>query len=346
MRCARTRYRNLLAEDVGTEPSEAITALDREIASSGATGIESIAEAGESLGVFLMTDIVGSTRLWAEHPFIAKGGDSFVASFDSSGDAVAAAVVAQEVLAASTWHTPDGIQVRMGVHLGAAQRRGDGWYGQPLNEAARMMAVAHGGQIVASKVIADEVRGVPFVDLGEHRLRDLDGTHHLFQVVVPGMTTEFPSLRSMGRYVTTLPAQRTTLIGRDDFITRIRALLLEHRLVSLIGSGGVENHAAVEVAGQELANFPGGVFFVDLTSAASDADVLAAVVSGIRTSVPPDVQPAEHLAAYLADRHALLIVDNCEHVVDRAAEVVDGLLECRSQPVGARHVTRGPPSPR
>ena len=84
---------------------------------------------------------------------IAKGGDSFVASFDSSGDAVAAAVVAQELLAASTWHTPDGIQVRMGVHLGAAQRRGDGWYGQPLNEAARMMAVAHGGQIVASKVI-------------------------------------------------------------------------------------------------------------------------------------------------------------------------------------------------
>ena len=125
---------------------------------------------------------------------------------------------------------------------------------------------------------------------------DLDGTHHLFQVVVPGMTTEFPSLRSMGRYVTTLPAQRTTLIGRDDFITRIRALLLEHRLVSLIGSGGVgKTRAAVEVAGQELANFPGGVFFVDLTSAASDADVLAAVVSGIRTSVPPDVQPPSTL---------------------------------------------------
>ena len=256
-------YRKLLAEEVGTEPSEAITELDREIASSGATGIESTTVTSESFGVFLMTDIVGSTQLWAQHPeamaadlavhdevleraiadnggtTISKGGDSFVAAFDEPGDAVAAAVVAQEMLTASTWRCADGIRVRMGVHLGAAQRRGDGWYGPPLNEAARMMAAAHGGQIVVSEAISAAVGGVAFVDLGEHRLRDLDGVHHLFQVVVAGLETTFPPLRSIARYVNTLPAQRTSLIGRDDFIARVRFLLLDHRLVSLVGSGGV-----------------------------------------------------------------------------------------------------------
>ena len=364
-------YRKLLAEEVGTEPSEAITELDREIASSGATGIESTTVTSESFGVFLMTDIVGSTQLWAQHPeamaadlavhdevleraiadnggtTISKGGDSFVAAFDEPGDAVAAAVVAQELLTASTWRCADGIRVRMGVHLGAAQRRGDGWYGPPLNEAARMMAAAHGGQIVVSEAISDAVGGVAFVDLGEHRLRDLDGVHHLFQVVVAGLETTFPPLRSIARYVNTLPAQRTSLIGRDDFIARVRFLLLDHRLVSLIGSGGVgKTRAAVEVAGQELANFPGGVFFVDLTTAENDAEVLAAVVSGVRTSVPPDVAADEHLVAFLTDQRALLIVDNCEHVVDHAAEVIDGLLSCGSRPARARHLARGAPHPR
>ena len=168
---------------------------------------------------------------------------------------------------------------------------------------------------------------VAFVDLGEHRLRDLDGTHHLFQVVVPGLQTEFPSLGSMSRYVTTLPTQRTELIGRDELVAGIRALLLEQRLVTLLGPGGVgKTRVAVEVAGQELENYPDGVFFVDFTTAASDADVVAALVSGIRTSVPPDQAADAHLAEYFADRRALLIADNCEHVVDRVAEVLDGLL--------------------
>jgi class 3 adenylate cyclase len=271
---------------------------------------------GESLGVFLMTDIVSSTRLWAEHPeamgsdlavhddvlrhaiaehggvTISTAGDSFFAAFDRSHDAVGAAVAAQQVLAATTWQVSDGIRVRMAVHLGAAQRRGESWYGPPLNETARMTAVAHGGQIVVSEDVAALLSDVALVDLGEHRLRDLDGTRRLFQVSVPGLATDFPSLRSMGSFVTTLPAQRTALIGRDDFIGRIRRLLLEHRLVSLIGPGGVgKTRAAIEAAGEELGSSPGGVFFVDLTTAADDADVLAAVVSGVRTSCHRVVRP-------------------------------------------------------
>jgi predicted ATPase/class 3 adenylate cyclase len=348
-------YRQTLLDEVGTEPSETITLLDREIARSGATDIvprwSPNSATGESVGTFLFTDIVGSTRLWAEHAeamsvdlaahddvlscaiadhggmTISKGGDSFAAAFERADDAVAAAVAAQQLLAATAWQLSDGVSVRMGVHVGAAQRRGDGWYGPPLNEAARMMAVAHGGQVVVSERVARIVSDVRLLDLGEHRLRDLDGTHHLFQVLAPGLPTEFPSLSSMSRYVTTLPTQRTELVGRDELTARVRALLLEQRLVTLLGPGGVgKTRVAVEVAGQELENYPDGVFFVDLTTAASGADVVAAFVTGIRTTVPPDQEAEAYLAKYLAERRAFLVADNCEHVVDRVAEVLDGLL--------------------
>lgn len=339
-------YRAFLLDEVGTEPSAAITSLDREIARASDQVVS-----GESLGVFLMTDIVGSTRLWADHPdamstdlathdgilsraitehrgvVISRAGDSFVGAFERVDDAVTAAIVAQQGLAETTWQLPEGIQARMGIHLGDAQRRGEGWYGLPLNEAARMMSAAHGGQIVVSEPVAARLPQVGFVDLGEHRLRDLDGTRRLLQVTVPGLLNDFPPLRSMGSYITTLPPQRTPLIGRDDLIVHIRRLLLEHRLVSLIGPGGVgKTRAAIEASGQELANFPGGVFFVDLTSTANRAEVLAALVGGVRSQVPPDRTAEEHLAVQLGERPALIVVDNCEHVVELAAELLDGLL--------------------
>lgn len=301
---------------------------------------------------FLVTEVVSSIRLRVEHAdamssdlvghddmigravldhggrTISTVGGSFAAAFDRANEAVAAAVAAQRELAASTWRVPDGIRARMGIHLDAAPRGGDGWYGPPLNETARMTAVAHGGQIVVSEPVAARLPDLTFVDLGDHRLRDLDGTRRLLQVVVQGLRAEFPPLRSMARYAMTLPAQRTPLIGRDELIAQVRRRLLEHRLVSLIGPGGVgKTRAAIETAGRELPNFPGGVFFVDLTAAASDADVVGAVISGLRMSVSPEQTSEEQLAAHLAHRHALLVFDNCEHVVDRAAELVDLLLD-------------------
>jgi predicted ATPase len=131
----------------------------------------------------------------------------------------------------------------------------------------------------------------------------------------------------MGTYVTTLPAQRTTLIGRDDLVASIRTLVREHRLVCLTGPGGVgKTRAAVEASGRELGAFPDGVFFADLTPATDRSGILAAVVSGIRLSVPPDRSTDEHLGIYLRERRALLVVDNCEHVVDEIAALVDQLL--------------------
>jgi predicted ATPase len=147
----------------------------------------------------------------------------------------------------------------------------------------------------------------------------------LFQVAAAGLPAEFPSLRSMESYVTTLPAQRTTLIGRNELIGEIRRLLLDHRLVSLLGPGGVgKTRVAIEAAGRELGTFGGGVFFVDLTNTATESDVIAAIVSGVRAPLEHDRPAVRSLAAHLAGRPALLVVDNCEHVVDQAAGGLGG----------------------
>ena len=339
-------YRTLLLEEVGTEPSEEIVRLDREIARA-----HDLVATGESPRVFLMTDIVGSTRRWAEDPdamaadlathdavmteaiehlggeVISRAGDSFAGAFADAEDAVGAAVAAQRALGAAAWRLDSGIQVRMGVHVGPAQRRGDGWYGLSLSETARITAVADGGQIVASDALVDRLPDLDVVELGEHRLRDLDDTSRLFQVAAPGLARDFPPLRSLGTYVTTLPAQRTTLVGRDELVARVRGLLRERRLVSLTGPGGVgKTRVAIEASGRELGGFPSGVFFADLTPATDRAGILAALVGGLRLSVPPDVSIDEYLASHLRPRRALLVIDNCEHVIDDAAAVINGLL--------------------
>jgi predicted ATPase/class 3 adenylate cyclase len=346
-------YRSHLAAEIGTEPAAALVALDRQIAGGDAeVDMPPIVVAPfDAPGVFLMSDIVGSTRLWLAHPeamgsdlvvhdeimrraisdhdgvTVATAGDSFTGAFDRPDDAVDAAIAAQRALAATEWQSTPGIRVRIAVHLGVAQRRGNGWYGAPLNETARMMAAGHGGQIVVSEPLAAELAGRGLLDLGEHRLRDLDGMRRLYQVTAPELPEEFPSLRSLGRYVTTLPPQRTALIGRDTLIGEIRGRLIDHPLVSLIGPAGVgKTRAAIEAAGRELATFDDGVFFVDLTAATTDADVLGAFVTAIKATGPPDRAVDELLADHLGQRNVLLVVDNCEHVIDGAAEAIDLLL--------------------
>ncbi len=131
----------------------------------------------------------------------------------------------------------------------------------------------------------------------------------------------------MGTFVTTLPAQRTPLLGREDFVGRVRKHLLDHRLVSIVGPGGAgKTRVAVESAGRELGEFVDGVFFIDLTTAATDDQVLGVVLSGTRTPVQPDQPAAGQLADHLSRRCVLLVVDNCEHVIDRIAQVIDDLL--------------------
>jgi predicted ATPase/class 3 adenylate cyclase len=346
-------YRAYLAEEVGTEPSVALVDLDRQIAGGDAAiGMPAIELAPfDARGVFFMSDIVGSTRMWLANPeamgadlivhddvlhatinqhggsTISTAGDSFTAVFDDTGDAVAAAITAQRALAATTWQSPSELRIRIAVHVGVAQRRGAGWYGATLNETARTMDAGHGRQIVVSEPVARELSGVELVDLGEHRLRDLDGLRRLYQVVAPDLPREFPSLRTLARYMTTLPPQRNSLVGRDPLIGEVRSRLIDHPLVSLVGPAGVgKTRAAVEAAGRELGTFDDGVFFVDLTAATSDGEVLSAFVSAVKAGVQPDCTGDDMLVAHLDGRHTLLVVDNCEHVIDGAAEVIDMLL--------------------
>lgn len=214
----------------------------------------------------------------------------------------------------------------MAVHVGAAVRRDDRWYGPALDEAHRIASVGHGGQIVASEVVASMV-DIRLTDLGEHQLRDIEGSRRLFQVDGPGGPSRFPPLRSIGSYRTTLPAQRTTLIGRDQLVSRVCLLLDQHRLVTLVGPGGIDKtRVAIDAAGRALRRFPGGVFFADLTRATAEVGVGTELLRAMKVSAGPGQSDELAIAEFLADRGALLLMDNCEHVIERAAETIDDVV--------------------
>ncbi len=193
---------------------------------------------------FLFTDLEGSTRLWEEHPddmqaalaqhdemlraaiesrgghVVKMTGDGAHGVFAGAHDAIAAAVEAQRSLVVGTWDETGPLRVRMGVHAGHAERRGDDYFGPALNRAARLMSVAHGGQIVVSQAAADLARDalgedVELVDLGEHRLRDLSRPERVFQVNVTGLRREFAALASLDAFPGNLPLQVSSFVGRD-----------------------------------------------------------------------------------------------------------------------------------
>ncbi len=271
-------------------------------------------------------DIMRSVFAWRGGLVFSNAGDSFGAAFDSPRDAVAAAIDIQQDLGRRGWSVDGGILVRIGIHTGEAQLRNENFYGAALNEAARIMAAGHGGQIIVSEEVASEIDH-PTRPLGVHRLRDLVGRWPLHQVDVPGLPNEHMPPRSLDDHRSTLPTQRTSLIGRDSEVEMLRDLLGSHRLVTLLGAGGIgKTRVAVEVAGRSAASFPGGVFFVDLTKVSSRDSVVPAFVDGIARAVPPDRSAAEHVITELSGSESLVVVDNCEHVADSTATFLDELL--------------------
>src|SRR5512143_2493284 len=218
---------------------------------------------------FLFTDLEGSTRLWeqfpgemklalARHDEILRGaieshggqiikntGDGFHAVFDTGVGGIGAALAAQQALSNASWDgiKPHSLRVRIGLHTGEAQERAGDYYGPSLNRAARLMSVAHGGQTVLSTTTADLVRdqlpqNASLRDLGEHRLRDLVRSEHIFQLLHPALPAEFPPLKSVDVFPNNLSIQLTSFIGREDAIEEAEARLLSARLLTLIGPGG------------------------------------------------------------------------------------------------------------
>jgi predicted ATPase/class 3 adenylate cyclase len=314
-----------------------------EVGSQREAGVD-VAELPSGTVTFLFTDIEGSTRLWEEHPdamrdalachdeivreaigshdghVFATGGDGFAAAFGRVGDALTAAHAAQASLGAATWPAGVRLRARMGVHTGEATERDGNYFGQAVNRAARLMAVAHGGQTVCSHSSAGIAGAdVPVWSLGEHRLRDLTAPQEIFQVG-PGV---FPPLRSVDAVPTNLPIVRTELLGRTDDVAALCQLVGRERLVTLTGVGGVgKTRLALAVAASVGPGFVDGCWLVELAPVASADDVASAIAAAMRAPAAD----ADALVAFLRDRRVLIVLDNCEHVLGAAAEVVDAAL--------------------
>src|SRR6201993_35940 len=291
---------------------------------------------------FLFTDVEGSTRRWesdaeamraalvvhdkvlrtaieAHDGFLfSHSGDGFVAAFASPLSAVNAAIDAQRELQ---------LPVRMGLATGEAELGDGAYFGTALNRAARVMAAGHGGQILLAESTAGLLSGVDLVDLGPRRLRDLPTPVGVFQVRAPGLRTDFPPLRAVDASPGNLRPTPTSFIGRESELDEVQAAVKAHRLVTLTGVGGVgKTRLALEVAARLVDEFPDGVWFFELAAVTDPASVPDAVAAVLGITQQPGMSVSETVAAALEGRMRLLVFDNCEHVRDAAADLVESIL--------------------
>jgi predicted ATPase len=264
----------------------------------------------------------------------ATGGDGFGAAFSRAGEAVVAALAAQRGLATQDWPEGISLRVRMGLHTGEADERGGDYFGPEVNRAARLMAIAHGGQIVCSQTSADLAgghlpAGVSLVDVGVHRLRDLSEPLRVFQVLGDGLLSGFPPLLSMDAFPGNLPPQVNSFIGREVELARVAKALGESRVVTLTGVGGVgKTRLALRSAAEVLPRFREGAWVVELQAVRDPEAVAGAVAAVFRVADRADLSTLEVLVSFMASKHLLLVLDNCEHLLDSVAELVEALERC------------------
>ena len=258
-------------------------------------------------------------------------GDSFFAVFPTPAQAVRAMVAAQRALHSHSW--PEGVElrVRMGIHTGEGTLGGDDYLGLDVNRAARIGAAGHGGQLLLSGPATALTEhslpeGVELRDMGAHRLKDLAHPERIYQVVVAGLPSEFPALRSMDARPNNLPLQLTSMVGRIDEIGATIDMLERHRLVTLTGPGGTgKTRLAVEVAGRLLHRFDDGVYMVELAAVSDPAQVTSAIAQTLGIHEGPGRSITDVLTDWLADRQVLLVLDNFEQLV-AAGPLVERLL--------------------
>jgi predicted ATPase/class 3 adenylate cyclase len=305
---------------------------------------------------FLLTDIEGSTRLWEEqraamsvaleaHDALLRAaveqaggtvvkttGDGVLAAFDRPEAGLMAAVEAQRALERHAWPTTGPLRVRMAIHSGSAEVRDGDFFGPALNRTARLMAIGHGGQVLVSSttsalVADDQATGSELVDLGEHRLRDLDRPEHVYQVVATGLRSEFPPLRAATGHPTNLRPQVTSFVGRERELAEVRRLLERSRLVTLVGVGGTgKTRLELQVAADALDGYADGAWLIELAPLTDPELVVAEIGRALRVQQQPGQFPIDTIAAYLRSKELLLVLDNCEHLIAAAADVTHHLL--------------------
>ena len=321
---------------------------------------------------FLFTDVEGSTRLWeaepramsvalARHDAVLQAaieatggtvfktvGDAFCAVFPMPAAAIEAAVTGQKALDADAAGGPIPLKVRMAIHCGQAERRGGDYFGPPLNRVARLLAAAHGKQILVSRVAGDHARDslppdTTLRDLGAHALKDLLDAERVYQVVAPGLAADFPPLRTPERFLRNVPRPTTPLIGREREIATARTtfglpvLGVEEtageqqtaRLLTLTGPGGAgKTRLSLHLAAELGAEFADGAAFVPLADVTNPALVPVAMASALDLGDPSGESPRDLVLAHLRDRHLLLVLDNFEQVMSAAPLVADLLSNC------------------
>jgi predicted ATPase/class 3 adenylate cyclase len=308
---------------------------------------------------FLFTDVEGSTAmlrrrgegLYAEILATYRGliraaldthrgqevdtpGDGFFAVFSSPSSCVAAVTDLQRAFASLAWPAGEQVRVRMGMHTGEASRTASGLVGLDVHRAARVAAVGYGGQVLLSETTASLVRdslppGVWLRDLGAHRLKDLGRAERISQLEAGGLPAEFPPLRSLGNpdFANNLPAQLAAFIGRDRELDEVRALVPSHRLVTLAGPGGSGKTRLSLQAVAELVDGSGdGVWLVELAAVTDGDAVPQAVCETLGIAGQPGRPALETLLDALAPQNLLIVLDNCEHLIDACAKTADAIL--------------------
>ena len=315
---------------------------------------------GGGVDRLLFTDIEGSTSLWVRDSVAMKRalerhdellgmairsaggsifkhtGDGCCAAFASVASALEAAALAQRGLADESWGELGPLRVRMGVHVGEAEPRGEDWFGPSLSGCARLTSAGHGGQVLVSDAaLASLGPGMAaelgLRDLGAHRLRDMPRPDHVWQLTGPGLEVDFPPLRSVDLFRGSLPSPLSTFIGRDDERRQVRDLVASQRMVTLVGAGGMgKTRLAVEVAAGVQGLFSDGVWFVELASLADLVALDHEVVATLGFRPQPGLTARQLLVGGLREWRTLLVFDNCEHLLDGVGSLVVELLNsCR-----------------
>ncbi len=307
---------------------------------------------------FLFTDIQGSTELLhglgdqrygevlLEHQRILREafaredgaevdtqGDAFFVAFPRAWNAVAAATAAQRALATTPWPEGVAVRVRMGIHTGEPTLVGDHYVGLDVHRAARIAATGYGGQILLSErshamAQGSMPAGVEVRDLGEHRLKDLHRPEHIYQLVIPALPADFPPLKSLEVLVTNLPAlQLTSFVGREREMGEIKSRLAAARLLTLLGPGGTgKTRLALQVGNDLLEQFPKGVWLVELAPLSDSGLVIQTVATVFNVREAAGRPLLDSLIDYLKPRELLLVLDNCEHLIESSANLAGALL--------------------